>query len=196
MIHLPDTLGDMHFKPTDRTEKPNYLDREWVKCGSICTRQVKPVQTLDMCPPVLLFKMSLYCRVNKSEIRTNNKLYHENSHLETSPWSPHGSDEGPAVLFGVITLYSPQTLLSVVASCRTIKIHWSYRGALGSYIFLYIIIFSKKYRKHWCSDLINYLWSAFQESWIMPNELCRAFSCFVFNYLNKSPSTIYHSTVV
>lgn len=143
MIHPPDTLGDMHFKPTDRIEKPNYLDREWFKCGSVCTRQVKPVQTLDMCPPVPLFKMSLYCRVNQSEIKNNNKLYHENSHLETSPWSPHGSDEGPAVLFGVITLYSPQTLLSVVASCRKIKIHQSYRGALGSYIFLYIVIFSK-----------------------------------------------------
>lgn len=45
-------------------------------------------------------------------------FYHQHRHLETSPWSPHWSDEGPAVLNGIITLHSPQTLLSVVASCR------------------------------------------------------------------------------
>lgn len=46
------------------------------------------------------------------------KLYHEHGHLETSPRSPHGCDESPAVLLGVVTLDSPQTLLSVVAPCR------------------------------------------------------------------------------
>lgn len=50
-------------------------------------------------------------------------LYHEHSHLKSSPWSPHGSDEGPAVLFGVVTLHSPQTLLSVVAPCSDIDVH-------------------------------------------------------------------------
>lgn len=65
----------------------------------------------------------------------NSKLYHEHSHLESSPWSPHGSNKGPAVLFGVITLHSPQTLFSVVASCRNIETHQGYSGALWSYFF-------------------------------------------------------------
>lgn len=77
--------------------------------------------SLNGCAPGPVLKMSLYCRVNNSEIKTNREPYHEHSHLKSSPWSPHGSDEGPAVLFGVITLHSPQTLLSIVASCRSIK---------------------------------------------------------------------------
>lgn len=60
--------------------------------------------------------------VNKSEIKMNER-YHEYSHLESSPWSPHGRNEGPAILFGVVTLHSPQTLLSVVTSCKIRKIH-------------------------------------------------------------------------
>ncbi len=63
----------------------------------------------------------------------NSELYHENSHLETSPWSPHWSDEGPAVLFGVITLHSPQTLLSVVASYRNIKMHRGFNRAFPNF---------------------------------------------------------------
>lgn len=56
-------------------------------------------------------------KINSYEIKTKKSfIYHENSHLESSPWSPHGCDERPAVLFGVITLHSPQTLLPVVTS--------------------------------------------------------------------------------
>ena len=46
------------------------------------------------------------------------QFYHKNSHLESSPRSSHGCNEAPAVPFGVVTLHSPQTLLSVVASWR------------------------------------------------------------------------------
>lgn len=42
-----------------------------------------------------------------TEIKLRSRIYHENSHLKSSPRSPHGRDEGPAVLFGVVTLHSP-----------------------------------------------------------------------------------------
>lgn len=73
--------------------------------------------------------------LSKSGSAKKTILYHEHSHLEPSPWSPHGSDEGPAVLFGVITLDSPQTLLSVVASynirqtCCHYVGHWENTGS-------------------------------------------------------------------
>lgn len=55
----------------------------------------------------------------------SSEAYHEHGHLEASPRSPHGSDEGPAVLVGVVALHSPQTLFSVVASCRNGQAMWS-----------------------------------------------------------------------
>ncbi len=92
----------------------------------------------------------------------DSKLYHEHSHLESSPWSPHGSDEGPAVLFGVVTLHSPQTLFSVVASCRDIEMHQGYSGALWFYLFPYNIFYITTICIFKTSSII-YPWSASQK---------------------------------
>lgn len=71
------------------------------------------------------------------------KFYHKNSHLESSPRSSHGCNEAPAVLFGVVTLHSPQTLLSVVASCRPQRssLQWCSMLHPVLYNWKYVLIF-------------------------------------------------------
>lgn len=93
-----------------------------------------------------LIKLNVLQVVSKSDIKTKWKAYHKHSHLEASPRSSHGSDESPVVLFGVVTLHSPQTFLSVVTSCKTstcIKVTLALWSPSDDILFpLYTLLFS------------------------------------------------------
>lgn len=44
--------------------------------------------------------------------------HHQHCHLEPGPRCPHGRDERPGVLLGVVALHGAQALLPVVAPCK------------------------------------------------------------------------------
>lgn len=54
--------------------------------------------------------------------------HHQHCHLEPGPWRPHGCNECPGVLLGVVALHGAQALLPVVAPCKREVTGPAFRG--------------------------------------------------------------------
>lgn len=94
----PTPITSAHRSAHERSGNRGATEKQLLEPScSVCPVQLSPVGSHRLAP---------------------HPTHHQHCHLEPCPRRPHGRDERPGVLLGVVALHGPQALLPVVAPCK------------------------------------------------------------------------------